>query len=401
MRVLVSPLDWGLGHATRCIPIIRALRASGHEVIIAASGAGRLLLQGEFPELESEEFPSYAMRYSKSRFLLPFWLLAQLPPFLLSILREQRQLDRLIRTRGIDRVISDGRYGIRTRKVPCVFITHQLCILPPGPRWLRALLTGPLLRLNRFVLRGFIEIWVPDFPGSVNLSGKLGHPGFTWPKVRYIFPLCRFRPEALPWTLPVESGEAGFRVDALALVSGPEPQRTVFENLLTEALRKRPGTRVLVRGIPGTSSGQRHASQHVVEGELNVFDHLPGEQLSRFLAAASHVVCRSGYTSVMELAGMGKRNVLCVPTPGQPEQEYLAVHLSAMGLAACQKQEHLDVEAGLLRAEGLSGFAALFHAGDSVSRSPHSWDLSDWMREHPLFHDPEHVVKRLAGKFVL
>jgi len=420
MRVLVSPLDWGLGHATRCIPILRALRVAGHEVVIAASGAGLRLLQEEFPDVEAEEFPSYAMRYSRSRFLLPVWLLAQLPLFLFSILRERNRLNHLIQRRGIERVISDGRYGVCTRKVPCVFITHQLCILPPGPRWLQSLFAGPILRLNHRILRGFKEIWVPDFPGEVNLSGMLGHPRSAWPEVRYIFPLCRFRSETLLWSQPMEAGSAGSHaggienqdsIEILALVSGPEPQRTVFESLLTRALQNRSGTRVLVRGVPGRSiAGQPKVPQHIMQGKLNVFDHLPGEQISQYLASARRVVCRSGYTSVMELAGMGKTDILFIPTPGQPEQEYLAEHLSAMGFAVFQTQEHLDLDGELPgsshadKAAEASGFAKLFPVESSqVDRdaTANSWVLADWIHAHPLFHIPEHRIKRLAGKFVL
>jgi hypothetical protein len=389
-------------------------------VVIAASGGGLRLLQEEFPDVEAEEFPSYAMRYSRSRFLLPLWLLAQLPLFLFSILRERNRLNHLIQRRGIERVISDGRYGVCSRKVPCVFITHQLCILPPGPRWVRALLAGPILRLNQRILRGFKEIWVPDFPEAVNLSGMLGHPPLAWPEVRYIFPLCRFRSETLPWSQPMEAAEAGDHrddtenpegIDILALVSGPEPQRAVFENLLTRALQNRSGTRVLVRGVPGKSiAGQPKAAQPVTQGKLNVFDHLPGEQLSQYLASARRVVCRSGYTSVMELAGMGKTSVLFVPTPGQPEQEYLAEHLRAMGFAVFQTQENLDLDDSLpdsLRADSageLSGFAKLFpveFSQASQDASGGSWVLADWIHAHPLFHIPEHRIKRLAGKFVL
>ena len=392
MRILISPLDWGLGHATRCIPVIRALHNAGHVVVGVASGSGLRLLQVEFPDVEFEELPSYTMRYSKSRFLLPFRIVAQLPMFFASILRERTLTRRLVLRHEIDRVISDGRYGVRTRRVPCVFITHQLSILPPGPEWLRTLLRRPILAVNRLALKGFNEIWVPDFPGTVNLSGQLGHPHPVWTGVRYIFPLCRFRPDALPWNRPAGIKSLELKIDVLALVSGPEPQRTVFEEMLTAALENMPGTRVLVRGLPGRPAGADNLLPLPVvrQNELNVFDHLSGNDLTQFLTAADHVACRSGYTSVMELAGLGKRNVLMIPTPGQPEQEYLTGHLEAMGFSATQTQEGFDLEAGLRHAHDFPGFMELF-------RMDEAWNLEDWIREHPLFHVP----KRLPGKFVL
>ncbi len=396
MRVLISPLDWGLGHATRDIPIIRSLQQAGHEVVVLAGGAGHRLLQGEFPDLEINDWPTYTMRYSRSRLLLPLALFAQLPFFLLSIFKERKRINQYVRSHGIDLVISDGRYGLKTKVVPSIFITHQLCILPPGPRWFQMVMAKPIWALNRFALRGFAEIWVPDFPTAINLSGKLGHPPKTMTNVRYIYPLCRFRAETLSWNQPSEMNSALNRIDVLALVSGPEPQRTLLEKILIDALEKISGTRVLVCGKPAVIVGaHRDAPQtDIREGQLTVFDHLPGDQLTELLAAAERIVCRSGYTSVMELAGLGKKNVLFIPTPGQPEQEYLARHLQSMDLAEWQEQEDLDVEGGLKKAAGLPGFAALFRVSDSAAGFP---DLARWIQEHPLFHP----VKRLEGKFVL
>ena len=187
------------------------------------------------------------------------------------------------------------------------------------------------------------------------------------------------------------------RIDILALVSGPEPQRTLFENILLQALEKMSGTRVLIRGIPGQFVGARRDApqpRSIKNSQLNLFDHLPGEELTRLIAAADQVVCRSGYTTVMELAGMGKRNVLFIPTPGQPEQEYLARHLQSLGLGAYQEQEEVDLEAGFQNAKALPGFPILFQNSGFTESSE---DLADWIREHPLFHP----LKRLQGKFVL
>jgi len=397
MRILVAPLDWGLGHATRCIPIIRTLHGMGHEVVLAANGAGKNLLSNEFPELESVVLPSYAMRYTKSRALLPLWLLVQLPFFIVSMLRERLVVSRLIKEYRIDRIISDSRYGVRSRKTACVFITHQLQIIPPGPRWLVALLSPLVLWLNRFLLKGFSEIWVPDFPGAKNLSGKLGHVSFDWTQVRYIHPLCRFRPDNLPWNVPLKMGESEqLKLDVLAIVSGPEPQRTLFEERLMRSLEKTSGTRVLVRGLPATGAVGANSRSFLQprSDDLNIFDHLPGKALTQFMSTAERVVCRSGYTTVMELAGLGKTNVLMVPTPGQSEQEYLAEHLRAMGCVAVQLQETFELETGLKPAEESSGFGTMLESADSKTDS---WNLEAWLHEHPLFHTP----KRLAGKFVL
>jgi hypothetical protein len=386
------------------VPLIRALGAAGHEVIPCASGAGLRLLQAEFPGLQVRALPSYAMRYTRHRALLPVFLLLQLPLFLLSAWRDGRAAARIARETGAGLIVSDGRYGFRVRRgapsasfrpghPPAVFITHQLDILPPGPRALRALLTPALRAINRRALRGFAELWVPDFPGPLNLSGALGHPPAPVlrgaPPVRYIRPLCRFRPDALSWsrafappvsidTLMIDT----LSIDTLALLSGPEPQRSLLEALLVRAFADLPGTRVIVRGVPGP----RPSTLTIRPGALNVFDHLSQEPLLACLANARRVVCRSGYTTMMELAGLGQRRVLLVPTPGQPEQESLAVHARAVGLAAWRDQEALEAgeSASVIlgeafgEAEALTGFPALFAA------LPDSFDLADWISKHPL-----------------
>ncbi len=374
MRILICPLDWGLGHATRCIPLIRALGQAGHEVILYATGPGRKLLQSEFPDQEVGELPGYSMRYSRSALLLPLKLFAQLPQFVLSALRERWRLRGLIRKHKIDRVVSDGRYGLHSRKVPCFFVSHQLRIIPPGPRWLRTKLSGPLLRLNRWALKGFAEIWVPDFSGAPNLSGRLGHPDPAWPNVRYIGPLCRFRPESLSWDRFISPDAPGSRIDVLALLSGPEPQRSALEKKLLDGLLKISGTRVLLRGLPGNVNP---GGEGVAPGGLTVVDHVPERMLQSYLERAEKVVCRSGYTTVMELAGLRKKHVLLIPTPGQPEQEYLAEHLRGLGIPS-QEQEKMDLRAGLK--DPGPGFSAFF--ADELGKKTDP--LSTFIKRHPL-----------------
>jgi hypothetical protein len=318
------------------------------------------------------------MRYARSRALQPVWLFGQLPFLLLSMLWDRLCVKGLIRRHAIDLVLSDGRYGLCTSQVPCVFITHQLRILAPGSRRMRERIVPWLMRLNQFALRGFAEIWVPDFSGSANLSGLLGHPEIPWPRTRYAGPFCRFRPETLSWEQLEKVPAQGPRIDVLALVSGPEPQRSVFEERLIAALRDMPGSRVLVRGLP---TGAAPLPADVESDGFTVFNHLPETALVSLLTRAEHVVCRTGYTTVMELAGLGQNKVLMVPTPGQPEQEYLAEHLRGMGWVEIQDQESLDVPEGLKKAGKLPGFAALFAGANLHADRP---SLADFSAANPL-----------------
>ena len=383
MRMLICPLDWGLGHATRCIPLIRVLRAQGHVVVILATGSGRNLLQKEFPDLEVGSLPGFSMRYAKQRFLQPFWLFAQLPFFLLSAWRDHQRINSCVKSYKIDWVISDGRYGLRSSMVPSVLISHQLCVLPPGPRWWSEFWRSPLFQVNKWVLRNYVEIWVPDFSGDWNLSGRLAHDFSPWSKVRYIGPLSRFRPDTLGWDTPltkIGNGSEGTSIDFLALVSGPEPQRTLFEEKLLVQLRKCQGTRVLIRGLPDKTEG--NIPQSVKPGKLTVLNHLPEKELFSLLMTSKNLICRSGYTSVMELAGLGRTHILMIPTPGQPEQEYLAEHLGKMGFVAFQPQEKMNLEIGLEAAAKLPGFSHLFAPENPLTPTA---SLTEWIGNHLLF----------------
>lgn len=353
MRVLVAPLDWGLGHASRCVPIIRALLAEGHVVILAATGRSRRFLEGEFPHLAVEEIPGYKIRYPRSgRFLLHFTL--RLPFILLSIFTEHRLIKSLSRRLEIDVIISDNRYGLFSKNLHCIFITHQLFVRSPRLALGIHLAIDALVRLliNSFLSR-YDAVWIPDFPGRPNLSGRLCHGKNLPANVQYIGPLSRFnigrlhenilesdtKPKVFLPDIPA--------IDILALVSGPEPQRSAFEHLIRYQMKKMSGTRLLLRGIP-PSKGEKSSLNEMEEslpglrkGDFLILPHLSGPVLEEIIRKASYIVCRSGYTTVMELAALGKEKILLVPTPGQTEQEYLARFMESQGLLPWTSQRNM------------------------------------------------------------
>ena len=319
-KILVAPLDWGLGHATRCIPIIRALRASGYEVIAAAEGTQAHLLQTEFPSLRVLPLTGYRVQYSKTKWGLPFKLLQQLPRLQKIISYEHKWLDTLIDEQQIDLVISDNRYGLYSKKVPCVFITHQLTIKMPFV-WLEKIIQ----KINYRYINQYTSCWVPDAAGSINTAGTLSHP-LVLPrtKVQYIGLLSRFhfQPEAKKY-------------DYTILLSGPEPQRTVLENKLLAQLPQVKGNILLVRGKPGTEEMIPTA------GHIEIKNHLPGSLLEQVLRQSDYIISRSGYTTVMELLSLQKKSIL-IPTPGQTEQEYLGKKLMDAQLCLCVPQHKLN-----------------------------------------------------------
>ena len=371
MRILVCPLDWGLGHAGRCIPLIRALRAAGHEIRFAAAGGALRLLRSEFPGLPWHDLPGYRVRYARSAALLLPVLLAQAPAVLAGLWAERRRLARLAAAHPCDLVISDGRYGLRLPGIPAILITHQIAFRLPARLPGRAIAEGILLRQNLKMMSGFARVWIPDWQHARSLAGALTGPGLPAGNREWIGPLGRFA------AAPEDSGPEAPRIDIAAIVSGPEPQRTLFEAALRASLARLRGTRVLVRGLPGLAGSAGQGLASLRPGELNVFDHLPGPELARIFAYAGTLVARSGYTTVMELAVLGSPAPVLVPTPGQTEQEYLADHLADLGAAVPQAQHAIDLVSAIEQARNLPGFRR-WREDDSASR------LARFVASHPL-----------------
>jgi len=322
-RIIVAPLDWGLGHATRCIPLIKLLLSQNCRVLLAGQGKVKYLLQKEFPEIDFLELPGYNVRYSKRRWTLPFTIAVQIPKILSAIKTEQRWLQKTVEEHSIDTVISDNRFGLHHAHLPCVFLTHQLCIETGWGKIANAFLQ----QLNYRYINRFAACWVPDAAGEINLGGQLSHPSIL-PAIpmKYIGLLSRFAASAVEKASHV-----------LILLSGPEPQRTVLENRVLGELKSYSDKVILVRGLPGNAD-----TVNVAEN-VTVYNHLPAEDLQQKIAEASFVIARCGYSTVMDLAVLKKKSIL-IPTPGQTEQEYLARHLLKMNFALCIEQKKFSLK---------------------------------------------------------
>ncbi len=328
-KVLIAPLDWGLGHATRCIPVIHQLLRDNCQVVIAASGAVEVLLRTEFPDLRFIPLFGYNIRYASAGQWLPLKMILQIPWLLSAIRKENKWLRQLVATEAFDAVISDNRYGLHHPKLPCAFITHQLRIKSPF-RWMENLLQ----RINYRLINRFTECWVPDAAEAPTLAEELSHPARR-PRlpVWYTGPLSRFSP-----------GAATEKKHLLILLSGPEPQRTLLEKDLLRGLKTYKEPVVMVRGLPAAKDGL------ALGNNVTVYNHLPAAKLAALLHEASFVIARCGYSTVMDLAATGSRGIL-IPTPGQTEQEYLAKHLTRIGFAFCLPQAHFDLKMALDAAE--------------------------------------------------
>jgi UDP:flavonoid glycosyltransferase YjiC (YdhE family) len=335
IKVLVAPLDWGLGHATRCIPVIRALEAAGCMVWLAADGRQRHLLESEFPHLQVLLLPGYNISYAgRFNFLL---LASQVPGILHSIRSENLWLKEMQAKHGFELIISDNRYGLYHPEVVSVLITHQLQLHLAAP-W--GIFAGAARQMIYRLINRFSLCWVPDATdATASLSGKLGHPAsMPGVPVRYTGWLTRFGKGT---KLPAQPTPY-----ILVVLSGPEPQRTLLEKILINQLSDVPVPTILVRGLPGESA------KPVVPSHFEVHNHLPANELEALMQHCKVLIARPGYSTVMDAFALGVRCIF-VPTPGQTEQEYLGERLKKSGQAVVYNQDSLKLEKALIQANKL------------------------------------------------
>ncbi|MBQ9704695.1 MAG: hypothetical protein IJV55_00680 [Paludibacteraceae bacterium] len=337
MKILIVPLNWGLGHAARCIPLIRKYAADGCEVVLGGDGDSLTLLRKQFPELRSVEFPALKLTYSESNTQVGA-MIRMLPRLIIGSLRDHYALKRLLATESFDRVISDNRFGLYTslrqksrwlprrkrvqpqpaekRKEPeTIYITHQVMIkLPIGLRWMEPMVAA----IHRNIITRYTQCWIPDYAGENNLSGDLSHKYELPRNAKFIGPLSRF-PAAKSHSL---YGDKLQTYPAVAVLSGLEPQRTLLEEQLMQEYAGREERLLVVRGL------MDQPNTLITHKNITLVPYLNDSDLQDALLATRTIIARSGYSTLMDLAALGCIDkARLIPTPGQTEQEYLARHL--------------------------------------------------------------------------
>ncbi|MGN0033113.1 MAG: glycosyltransferase family protein [Candidatus Limimorpha sp.] len=326
-RVLICPLNWGLGHATRCVPIIKALTNQGCEVIIAADKAPLSFLQHVFPNLEFIKLPGFDPIYSRSNSQV-LKMLASFPKAIMDFHRDHKAIRSIVRTHNIDIVISDNRFGCWSKEAHSVFITHQLNIQVPSLwRWAK-----PIINLfNNSYIRKYDEVWVPDLEEEPSLSGALSHPFKIDKKISYIGLLSRFSNTDV-------SDNSNKSTKYLFILSGPEPQRTIFENIILKQAKSVKDNIVILRAMPDSADLRKDIPCNVVmlnNADDSLFVHL--------IKDSENIICRGGYSSLMDMIRLN-RSAFLIPTPGQTEQEYLAKLHGKQGYFKWCKQSDFKIE---------------------------------------------------------
>ncbi|MFZ0282025.1 MAG: glycosyltransferase [Bacteroidales bacterium] len=325
-NILICPLEWGLGHAGRMIPLASKLRESGHNVYIGTGNEHQSFFRNELAGLSYIYFPGFKPGYSR---ILPQYiaLLLRTPLLIYHTIAEHLRLKRLIRRYDIDIVLSDNRFGLWNRSVKTVYITHQPLI--PFPQKLRSLEWIGIL-LHRFIIKKYDFCFIPDLPGGINVSGRLSHGVKLPSNTKFIGILSRF---GIPGPSTVK--EINYFPHNTLILSGPEPQRGMLRQKLAGILKDKEPPTVILEGKPSDTYIP------VSSGNIISYNHLPTAAMKKLITESENIISRSGYTVVMELVSLG-RSALLIPTPGQTEQEYLAGYLSENGWFTAVSQNKLD-----------------------------------------------------------
>ncbi len=318
--ILYAVLNWGLGHASRSIPIIRYLLKQNYKVIIASDGAALQLLQKEFPNVLSIQAPSYNIFYSKTKAFFYVNLLNQLPSLKKTISNEHIFSEKIIKQYNVDIIISDNRYGFYSKNIPCFLICHQLhLLLPKNISFLSSI-------INFFYtkqLNKFNAVWVPDFIPPNSISGKMSQSVLK--KIHFIGIESHFK--------KIKKLNENF---FLAILSGPEPQRSIFEGLILKLFKNTSLPLVLVRGTNQAKLNYKPSKN------IKVYGLLSSNELQKHVSKAKAIICRSGYSSIIDLLSTQKLALL-IPTPGQLEQEYLCNRMKEKNYFATSTQDKLCI----------------------------------------------------------
>ena len=342
MKILVAPLNWGLGHASRCVPLVHRFLDEGHEVILGGDGESLTLLGKHFPKLRYVYLAPLNLRYSKGSRQVGAMLCA-LPKLLWWAVKDHALLRAVLKEEHIDRIVSDNRFGLYLKKpsvvshqssaVECVYLTHQLHImLPKGWRWLEPLAA----RLHARIYTRYNKVWVPDYEEpEKSLAGELSHPTISnlqspISHVEYIGPLSRFD-QRIPNNRNNQSTPSAPKYEVVAVLSGLEPQRTMLEKELLARYQDTEQSVLIVQGL------MHRPNTRLKRGKISIVPHMDDAELTAALTGAKHIIARSGYSTIMDLNALGlldtekgksKVQIELLPTPGQPEQEYLKFLIS-------------------------------------------------------------------------
>ena len=329
-NILIAPLDWGLGHTTRCVPLIGYLNSLGHRVFVAGNEWQKSFMRATFGHIDVIDLEGYNITYSKWNRWGQIGVLSQLPGLYKTISAEHEWLRHIARDMQLHGIISDNRYGLFHHDIPSVIMTHQLRI----QTGMGNMADHVVQRIHYKYLDRFDTTWIADAPTYPGLGGQLSHTTVLPKQSKYIGLLSQF-----------EGIEAANDTDGslLILLSGPEPQRSNLSRILWQQALRYEGKVTFIEGSDRVTLPD-HIPPHIT-----YYKWLSNEKLAPILHEAGIVICRSGYSTLMDLVALCKKAIV-IPTPGQTEQEYLGKHLHEQGVFYTARQKGFDLSKALKEA---------------------------------------------------
>ncbi len=349
-HILVSPLSWGLGHATRDIPIIKEFESRGHKVTVATSRGSLDLLKKECPECGFIEFEDYPLPYSSSKYFLPKFF-ATIPSIAKALIEEHKKALELISKNKYDMVVSDSRFGVYSENVPSFIISHQLRL--SALRHMKPL-EDISQYMNEYFFKNFDRIIVPsNQPGENCLSGKLCQTAHKAINAKAYY--AGILSSAYKMDVPED-------LDFLVIISGPEPQRVKLEEIILANIQKLPGKKAALLGRPGETFEKKLDEDTIIKSFAG------GEEKMILMNRAKFIITRSGYTTMMDIAELDKKRGFFIPTPGQTEHEYLSEYYEEKKWFYSKSQYELDFLKDIEKAKDYKGFPELKKSKDNAKR---------------------------------
>ena len=335
MKIIYAVCSWGLGHATRSLPVIRKFITEGNEVAIISNGRTLELLKKELGDnIEYFDIPDYPMLLSENSRQFMAKSIIYWPTFIARMESGLQRLKKILENRKCDRIISDARYDMYSTTIPSFFISHQMRIM--NPLRFDMFERGSEI-FNLFFFKRFAGIIVPDYTED-NLSGDLSHnlKKINENKLHYVGVLSDFKKK-----------QTKRDIDYLISISGPEPQRTMLEEKLLPQVDDLKGNTIV-------TLGKTESMVKFNKKGIETYSFLPKEIREDFLNRSKLVISRSGYSTILDLAVIGTK-ALMTPTPGQVEQEYLGQYHNKKGTFYSVQQEKIELIKDVEIAKKMSG----------------------------------------------
>lgn len=327
--VLICPLNWGLGHASRIIPIAKYFLSKNKNVIIACDDNAYELVKNEIKQVKLIRFSSFQPKYKKNK-LNKYLFIKWSFQIIYHTIKEHFSLKKIIKKHRITIIISDNRYGLWNKNTKSIIITHQVFIKLSGAlRYFEPIVH----KITKMLISKFDYCWIPDYKGKVNYSGELSHSSVPAKQYQYIGLLSRFHDIKINQTPSI--------YELIVIISGVEQQRTILENRLINQIKKTSYKTLFIRGLP--SSFERYPPKI---DNIDFQNHLDTENFIYYIKNTKYIICRAGYSTIMDLIILNKSAIL-IPTPGQTEQEYLAKYLSEKKLFVVMKQNNPNINTAI------------------------------------------------------